>query len=182
MNATTLLPLILFMIAFGTGCERENYDILIEESEEEIVATETNYTPDHVRFNANGYINTAAAYGSECDLYDPVNGDFVTTAYLVTNLDDLGNHEPEPAAEGDFYLLFDQLDHSFHHANVMVRVADTLTLACPITMDIDLEPVTPDVLAGTFSAEFYIVDNEMTFVESIGVLSGDFHVPLVPCQ
>lgn len=180
------LPFVLLLLLLGliAACDRENIDVLLDEQVEDVDPSVTNFTIDHVRFNDNSYVYTSAAHASECDLYDPFSGDFIKTVYLITNLEDLGEQAPVPLKEGDFYILYDIQNEMTHHANIVVRVADTLTLACPPLLnglEININSIDNTTLTGSFSGDFLIFNNDGGN-ESIGKLSGNFHVPMVPCE
>lgn len=180
----TPLVLLLFLCCLITNCDRENEDILIDEEVEEINPTVTNFTYDHVQFNENQYVHTTPAHASECDLFDPLTGDYITTAYFITNLEDFGPQGTHPQEEGDFYILYNQNTEGNHLSHIVVNVGGVLTQACPDVngLDINLIETSDEILSGTFSGDFEIFNPVTNDVESIGELNGNFHVPMVPCQ
>lgn len=176
-----LLLILLFQISF-TACDRENYDEVIGETVEPIEPKVTEFSLNHVYFNNNGYVSSDLADASECEFEDPFSGEMIRY-YLITNTGDHQSIEPELEEEGEFYLYYDFEDQFYNHANIVVEIADTLTLACPITLNFAFEPdFAEGHLVGHFDGEFFIFNNAGTAIESIGDLSGNFHIPMVECQ
>ncbi|PHI21802.1 hypothetical protein CEQ90_00510 [Lewinellaceae bacterium SD302] len=182
MHYTLRLLLLLLPVLIFSACDRENYDEVISETTEPIEPEVTDYSPDHVYFNTNGYVSSDLADASECEFEDPFSGEMIRY-YLITNTGDHQSIEPELEEEGEFYLYYDFEDQFYNHANIVVEIADTLTLACPITLNFEFEQdFAEDHLVGHFDGEFFIFNNAGTAIESIGDLSGNFHIPMVECQ
>lgn len=184
MHINWQILLVLLSATCLVNCDRENMDILLDETIEEVEPEITQYALDYVHFEANDYVNSAISDASECEFIDPTSGKVIDRYYLITNTDNHTFGEPDLLNEGEFYLLYDILDPSYNHANIVVEIEDTLTLACPIVLDFEFDPAPIDEnrLIGHFEGEFFIFNNQGTAIESIGILSGSFHVPMVECQ